>query len=52
MTDPTDPGSPVDIDFETVFRAAPGGSVITDAEYTILDVNDGFVAWTDSTVSG
>ena len=46
MTDPTDPGSPVDIDFETVFRAAPGGSVITDAEYTILDVNDGFVAWT------
>lgn len=36
----------VAIDFETLFRAAPAGSVITTADHTILDVNDAFTTWT------
>jgi diguanylate cyclase (GGDEF)-like protein/PAS domain S-box-containing protein len=36
----------VTIDFETLFRAAPAGSVITTADHTILDVNDAFTDWT------
>jgi diguanylate cyclase (GGDEF)-like protein/PAS domain S-box-containing protein len=36
----------VAIDFETLFRAAPAGSVITTADHTILDVNDAFTGWT------
>jgi diguanylate cyclase (GGDEF)-like protein len=34
------------LDFETLFRAAPTGSVVTGADDAILDVNDAFAAWT------
>lgn len=46
MTDGAASTSEVDIDFETLFRAAPAASIITGADYTILDVNGAFTTWT------
>lgn len=34
------------LDYETLFRVAPAGSVITDANHAIIAVNDAFLAWT------
>jgi diguanylate cyclase (GGDEF)-like protein/PAS domain S-box-containing protein len=34
------------IDYEILFRAGPGGLVVTDADDTIVDVNDHLLIWT------
>ncbi|WP_052521431.1 sensor domain-containing phosphodiesterase [Agreia bicolorata] len=37
---------PVVVDYETLFRAGPGGIVIVDSSSTIVQVNDHILAWT------
>jgi diguanylate cyclase (GGDEF)-like protein/PAS domain S-box-containing protein len=46
MTDGATSALGAELDFESVFRAAPAGWVITGADDEIVDVNDEFTSWT------
>jgi diguanylate cyclase (GGDEF)-like protein/PAS domain S-box-containing protein len=46
MTDGATSALGAELDFESVFRAAPAGWVITGADDDIVDVNDEFSSWT------